>query len=124
MDAIDMQIVALMRDNSRRSFQDIGGRVSLSAPAVKRRVGRLAAAVVGTGSVSSTAQGPAAQPAGLPDLVMRPIVDVKAYPLVRDSGAKVRRRWAIRFSSIIVNNGPGHFILHGHRAATGQPCTA
>jgi len=43
MDAIDMQIVALMRDNSRRSFQDIGGRVALSAPAVKRRVDRLEA---------------------------------------------------------------------------------
>jgi len=38
-----MQIVALMRDNSRRSFQDIGGRVALSAPAVKRRVDRLEA---------------------------------------------------------------------------------
>jgi DNA-binding Lrp family transcriptional regulator len=41
MDAIDQQIVALLRDNARRSFQDIGGRVSLSAPAVKRRVDRL-----------------------------------------------------------------------------------
>ena len=41
MDAIDTQIVALMRENSRRSFQDIGARVSLSAPAVKRRVDRL-----------------------------------------------------------------------------------
>ena len=28
-------------ENARRSFQDIGGRVSLSAPAVKRRVDRL-----------------------------------------------------------------------------------
>lgn len=43
MDAIDTQIVALMRENSRRSFQDIGGRVALSAPAVKRRVDRLEA---------------------------------------------------------------------------------
>jgi DNA-binding Lrp family transcriptional regulator len=43
MDAIDMQIVALMRDNSRRSFQDIGAQVALSAPAVKRRVDRLEA---------------------------------------------------------------------------------
>ncbi len=43
MDAIDRQIVALLRDNARRSFQDIGGRVSLSAPAVKRRVDRLEA---------------------------------------------------------------------------------
>ncbi|OLE36710.1 MAG: AsnC family transcriptional regulator [Actinobacteria bacterium 13_1_20CM_3_68_9] len=41
MDQIDHQIVALLRDNARRSFQDIGTRVSLSAPAVKRRVDRL-----------------------------------------------------------------------------------
>lgn len=43
MDDIDHQIVALLRDNARRSFQDIGGRVALSAPAVKRRVDRLEA---------------------------------------------------------------------------------
>lgn len=43
MDEIDRQIVALMRENARRSFQDIGGRVALSAPAVKRRVDRLEA---------------------------------------------------------------------------------
>jgi len=41
MDRIDEQIVALLRDNARRSFQDIGRHVSLSAPAVKRRVDRL-----------------------------------------------------------------------------------
>jgi DNA-binding Lrp family transcriptional regulator len=41
MDDIDQQIVALLRENARRSFQDIGARVSLSAPAVKRRVDRL-----------------------------------------------------------------------------------
>jgi DNA-binding Lrp family transcriptional regulator len=41
MDEIDHRIVALLRDNARRSFQDIGERVSLSAPAVKRRVDRL-----------------------------------------------------------------------------------
>jgi DNA-binding Lrp family transcriptional regulator len=43
MDAIDRQIVALLRENARRSFQDIGARVALSAPAVKRRVDRLGA---------------------------------------------------------------------------------
>lgn len=43
MDDIDRQIVALLRENARRSFQDIGGRVALSAPAVKRRVDRLEA---------------------------------------------------------------------------------
>jgi DNA-binding Lrp family transcriptional regulator len=42
-DEIDEQIVALLRENARRSFQDIGDRVSLSAPAVKRRVDQLEA---------------------------------------------------------------------------------
>jgi DNA-binding Lrp family transcriptional regulator len=41
MDHIDRQIVALLQENARRSFHDIGQRVSLSAPAVKRRVDRL-----------------------------------------------------------------------------------
>jgi DNA-binding Lrp family transcriptional regulator len=41
MDDVDRAIVALMRDNARRSFQDIGQHVHLSAPAVKRRVDRL-----------------------------------------------------------------------------------
>jgi DNA-binding Lrp family transcriptional regulator len=41
MDQIDRRIVALLREDARRSFQDIGQRVSLSAPAVKRRVDRL-----------------------------------------------------------------------------------
>ena len=43
MDEIDRQIVALLRQDARRSFQSIGMRVSLSAPAVKRRVDRLEA---------------------------------------------------------------------------------
>lgn len=46
IDNIDQRIVALLRENARRSFQDIGRRVSLSAPAVKRRVDRLEASGV------------------------------------------------------------------------------
>ena len=46
MDEIDHRIVALLRENARRSFQDIGEHVSLSAPAVKRRVDRLEASGV------------------------------------------------------------------------------
>lgn len=49
MDDIDRQIVALLRENARRSFQDVGRRVSLSAPAVKRRVDKLEAEGVITG---------------------------------------------------------------------------
>jgi DNA-binding Lrp family transcriptional regulator len=41
LDEIDYRIVALLREDARRSFQDIGRHVSLSAPAVKRRVDRL-----------------------------------------------------------------------------------
>src|SRR3954470_7591434 len=41
IDHIDRQIIALLRENARRSFQDIGGHVALSAPAVKRRGDRL-----------------------------------------------------------------------------------
>ncbi len=41
MDGVDRKIIALLRENARRSFQDIGEQVSLSAPAVKRRVDRL-----------------------------------------------------------------------------------
>lgn len=41
MDQTDREIVALLRENARRSYHDIGLRVHLSAPAVKRRVDRL-----------------------------------------------------------------------------------
>ena len=43
MDDTDRRIVALLRENARRSFRDIGGYVHLTAPAVKRRVDRLEA---------------------------------------------------------------------------------
>ena len=49
MDDIDRQIVALLREDARRSFQSIGSRVGLSPPAVKRRVDRLEADGVVTG---------------------------------------------------------------------------
>jgi DNA-binding Lrp family transcriptional regulator len=41
MDAIDRRIVALLQEDARRTFLDIGRHVALSAPAVKRRVDRL-----------------------------------------------------------------------------------
>lgn len=41
VDAIDYQILELLRSNARRTFGDIGERVGLSAPAVKRRIDRL-----------------------------------------------------------------------------------
>ncbi len=43
MDTADRQILALLTEDGRRTYDDIAGRVSLSAPAVKRRVDRLRA---------------------------------------------------------------------------------
>ncbi|MFC7529056.1 Lrp/AsnC family transcriptional regulator [Actinoplanes sp. GCM10030250] len=41
MDVVDHRIIALLVADARSSYADIGARVSLSAPAVKRRVDRL-----------------------------------------------------------------------------------
>jgi DNA-binding Lrp family transcriptional regulator len=38
---VDRQIIALLQEDARRTFQDIGGHVGLAAPAVKRRLDRL-----------------------------------------------------------------------------------
>jgi DNA-binding Lrp family transcriptional regulator len=41
LDAVDQRIVALLVADARSSYAEIGAKVSLSAPAVKRRVDRL-----------------------------------------------------------------------------------
>jgi len=41
IDAVDQRIIALLIADARASYAEIGARVSLSAPAVKRRVDRL-----------------------------------------------------------------------------------
>lgn len=46
MDSVDQRIIASLVTDGRASYADIGARVSLSAPAVKRRVDRLRAAGV------------------------------------------------------------------------------
>jgi Lrp/AsnC family transcriptional regulator, leucine-responsive regulatory protein len=43
MDDTDRQILALLVEDGRRSYDDIAGRVALSAPAVKRRIDKLRA---------------------------------------------------------------------------------
>jgi DNA-binding Lrp family transcriptional regulator len=43
MDVVDQRIIALLTADARASFAEIGTKVSLSAPAVKRRVDRLRA---------------------------------------------------------------------------------
>ncbi len=41
MDAVDKEILALLIEDGRRTYDDIAGRVKLTAPSVKRRVDRL-----------------------------------------------------------------------------------
>jgi Lrp/AsnC family transcriptional regulator, leucine-responsive regulatory protein len=41
MDDLDRRILALLVEDGRRTYDDVASRVSLSAPAVKRRVDRL-----------------------------------------------------------------------------------
>ncbi len=41
VDALDQQIVSCLVTNARSSYSEIGGKVGLSAPAVKRRVDKL-----------------------------------------------------------------------------------
>jgi Lrp/AsnC family transcriptional regulator, leucine-responsive regulatory protein len=43
MDAVNRQILALLVEDGRRSYDDIARRISLSAPAVKRRIDRMRA---------------------------------------------------------------------------------
>jgi DNA-binding Lrp family transcriptional regulator len=46
IDAVDQRIIAALAADARASYAEIGSQVSLSAPAVKRRVDRLRAAGV------------------------------------------------------------------------------
>jgi Lrp/AsnC family leucine-responsive transcriptional regulator len=41
VDAVDKQILALLLEDGRRTYDDIAGKVNLSAPSVKRRIDRL-----------------------------------------------------------------------------------
>jgi DNA-binding Lrp family transcriptional regulator len=49
LDELDRRIVAALVDNARSTYAEVGSRVGLSAPAVKRRVDRLRAAGAITG---------------------------------------------------------------------------
>jgi DNA-binding Lrp family transcriptional regulator len=52
LDDVDRRIIALLVEDARSSYAEIGNLVSLSAPAVKRRVDRLRAAKVIRGFTS------------------------------------------------------------------------
>ena len=43
MDTVDRRILSLLMEDGRRTYDDIAGRVKLTAPSVKRRIDRLRA---------------------------------------------------------------------------------
>ena len=114
------RIVALLRENARRSFKDIGAHVHLSAPAVKRRVDRLEADGVirgYTAMVDPRAFGWHAEafvdlycdgrmPAdsikrrsrASPGVVSAHTVAGEASALLHVHGARTRRTWSWRWS--------------------------
>lgn len=62
VDGTDLEIVRLLEEDARRSLADIGRAVSLSAPAVKRRMQRLEAAGVITGYTITVDHGKLGRP--------------------------------------------------------------
>jgi Lrp/AsnC family transcriptional regulator, leucine-responsive regulatory protein len=62
LDATDIEIIGLLRDDARRTLADIGERVSLSSAAVKRRIDRLEQAGVITGYTVLVDHGKLGQP--------------------------------------------------------------
>ena len=57
IDATDAQILTLLTEDARRSYDDVGRRISLSAPSVKRRVDRLRASGVLLGFTTVVDEG-------------------------------------------------------------------
>ncbi len=49
LDPVDERLIALLQENARASYAELGSAVGLSAPAAKRRVDRLRSAGVITG---------------------------------------------------------------------------
>lgn len=96
MDQIDRKIIALLQENGRSTFSQIGARVALSAPSVKRRVDRLRAtgAIEGfTAVVDHAAMGWSTE--ALVELFYRPGVtldDVAAH--LRDH-PEVTEAWSV-----------------------------
>jgi DNA-binding Lrp family transcriptional regulator len=62
LDGTDLEIIELLQEDGRRTVADIAKRVSLSAPAVKRRVDRLEATGVITGYTALVDHGKLGRP--------------------------------------------------------------
>jgi DNA-binding Lrp family transcriptional regulator len=96
MDATDRRILTLLVEDSRRTYDDIAGRVKLSAPSVKRRVDRLRAsgALVGfTAVVDHAALG--WQTEALIELFYRPGTTLGEVARTLRSHPEVVEAWSV-----------------------------
>jgi DNA-binding Lrp family transcriptional regulator len=105
IDAIDRKILASLCEDARRSYAEIGTMVSLSAPAVKRRVDRMRAEGVITGFTALVA------PAALGGTTE---AFVELFCAGRTSPAEIRRA-ALRHPEVVAAytvSGDADAILH------------
>ena len=96
MDDVDRQIVALLVEDARRSYGDVGRRVALSAPAVKRRVDRLRAsgAIEGfTAILDHGALGAATE--ALVELFFAPGIQLDEVAARLDEHPEVVEAWSV-----------------------------
>jgi Lrp/AsnC family leucine-responsive transcriptional regulator len=85
IDAVDEQLIGVLRDNGRASYAELARQVGLSSPAVHERVGKLEAAGVITGY--RAVLDPAA--VGLPVTALISVIESDA---VDDTGVEVGLR--------------------------------
>ena len=96
VDAIDKQILALLLEDGRRTYDDIAGRVNLSAPSVKRRIDGLRAsgALQGfTAVVDHAALG--AQTEALVELFCRPGTTLDEVAMKLREHPEVAEAWSV-----------------------------
>lgn len=105
LDEIDIAILALLRDDARRTVTDIAGRVNLSLAPVKRRIDRLEKSGVILGYTARIDQG-----------ALEPHVDV--YCRMRLSGVESREvaDWLLHtfteVTSVVTVAGEDDFLIH------------
>jgi Lrp/AsnC family leucine-responsive transcriptional regulator len=96
MDAVDRQILSLLVEDGRRTYDDIAGRVALSPPSVKRRVDRLMAdgALRGfTAILDHAALGWAAE--ALVELFFAPGTQLEEVAVTLGGYAEVVEAWSV-----------------------------
>ena len=96
MDAVDRRIIALLLEDGRRTFDDIAGRVQMTAPSVKRRVDRLRASGALEGFTAVVDYGAMGwQTEALVELYFRPGTPLGEVAKVLAQHPEVAEAWSV-----------------------------